>query len=48
MLTNEPYCKVLPLFFMFMKEVSFAHQGCICFIKNTVKTNNVKYYYKLK
>ncbi len=31
---------------MLVKEVSFAHQGCIYLIKNIVKT--VKYYYNFK
>ncbi len=34
-------------FVMFLK-VSYAHQGCIYLIRNTVKTNTVKYYYNVK
>ncbi len=30
------------MFKMFLKEVSYANQGCIYLIKNTVKTNIVK------
>ncbi len=33
---------------MFLKDVSYAHQGCIYLIKNTVKDYNEKYYYNLK
>jgi len=36
-------------FFMFLKEVTSAHQGCNYLIKNTKKNSNiVKYYYNLK
>ncbi len=36
-------------FFMFLKELSFAHKGCIYLIKNREKNSNiVKYYYNLK
>jgi len=34
-------------FFMFLKEAYYVHQSCI-YLKNTVKTNIVKYYYNLK
>ncbi len=34
--------------FMFLKEVSCAHQGCIYLIRNALKSNIVKYYYNLK
>ncbi len=34
---------------MFLKEVSYAHQGCILFDQEFRKNNNiVKYYYNLK
>ncbi len=34
---------------MFLKEVSYVHQGCIYLIENAVKNSNiVKYYYNLK
>ncbi len=35
-------------FFMFLKEVSYAHQSCIYLFKNTVYIVIVKYYYNLK
>ncbi len=35
--------------FQFLKEVSYAHQGCIHLINNTVKKSNmVKYYFNLR
>jgi len=34
---------------MFLKEMSYTHQGCIYVLKNTVETALfVKYYYYLK
>ncbi len=37
------------LFLMIMKEVSYAHRGCINLIMNTIKKSNiVKYYCNLK
>ncbi len=35
-------------FLIFLKEASYAHQGCIYLIKNAVISNIVKYYYNLK
>ncbi len=33
---------------MVLKGVYYVHRNCIYLIKNTVKTNIVKYYYNLK
>ncbi len=36
-------------FFLFLKEATYAHQGCIYLITNDSKnSNSVKYYYNLK
>ncbi len=37
-------CKI----FLFLKQVSYAHQVCIYLIKNSVNSNIVKYNYNLK
>ncbi len=44
---NMQYRK-LHNFFMFLKEVSYAHQNLIYSIKNTVKKNNIVKYLNLK
>ncbi len=44
-MTNSQKFEIITIIFMFLKEVSSAHQGCIYLVKNTVKI--VKYYYYL-
>ncbi len=38
----------ITIFFIFLKEVSYAHQASIYLIKNTDKISNIVKYYNLK